>query len=166
VELIQFPPLLLARICDDPMLIHTLTPDEFEQFICERLWSMGLEPKRTGNINRKDGGIDIVFWPRRPFLGAAQVKHRRRPTRQESAATVRDFAGAIGTGTFNAGLLVTNSSFSPDAEWFARERARLVRLRDFEDIRRWLANNFGAEAEWREIPPTIELCPGTVIKIR
>lgn len=170
VEFIEVGNLLLPKLCDDPALIYQLTPDQFEEFICERLFVMGLEPQRTGNVNARDGGIDIVFWPRQraafPFLGAAQVKHHKRPSIRESASTVRDFSGAIAAHPFNAGLLVTNSSFSPDAEWFAREHAKLLRLRDFSDIQRWLFDNFSAEAEWREIPRSIELCPGTVVTLR
>lgn len=77
-----------------------------------------------------------------------------------------DFAGVIAGHPFNVGLLLTNTSFSPDAEWFAREHAKLVRLRDFTDMRRWLLDDFDNEADWREIPTQIELCPGIVIPIR
>ncbi|HET7460779.1 MAG TPA: restriction endonuclease, partial [Longimicrobium sp.] len=80
--------------------------------------------------------------------------------------TVRDFAGAIAGHAFNAGMLISNTSFSPDAQWFARERAKLIRLRDFSDIRRWLLNDFSNAAEWRELPSSIEVCPGVVVKIR
>lgn len=170
VELVEIGKLLLPKLCEDPSQVHQLTPDQFEELICERLFAMGLEPKRTGNINSKDGGVDIVFWPRQPtafpFLGAAQVKHHRGQSTREGSATVREFAGAISAHPFNAGLLITNSSFTPDAQWFARERTKLIRLRDMNDIRRWLFNNFTADSEWREIPRSIELCPGTVISIR
>jgi hypothetical protein len=131
---------------------------------------MGFEPLRVGPTNRKDGGIDVVFWPRLsgafPFLGAAQVKHHHDMSIKEGPATVRDFAGVIAGHEFNAGIIVTNTSFSPDAQWFARERAKLLRLRDFTDIRRWMFNNFSDEAEWREIPKSIELSPGIIVKIR
>lgn len=76
------------------------------------------------------------------------------------------FAGVISAHPFNAGVIVTNTSFSPDAEWFAREHARLIRLRDFNDICRWIGGTFADEAEWREIPHSLELCPGIVVKIR
>ena len=170
VELIGIGPVLSERLRLEPTLIHQVTPDEFEEFVCDRLFAMGFEPRRVGAINRKDGGVDVLFWPRLrgafPFLGAAQVRHHRSPSTVEGSPTVRDFAGTLAAHPFNAGLLVTNTSFSPDAEWFARAHARLVRLRDFTDIRRWLLGNFGDEAEWREIPSSIELCPGVVVRIR
>ncbi|MBI5489933.1 MAG: hypothetical protein HY905_21535 [Deltaproteobacteria bacterium] len=39
-------------------------------------------------------------------------------------------------------------------------------LRGLTDIRRWLVGNFGDDAEWREIPREIELCPGVIVRIR
>lgn len=170
VELISVGALLSTKLSIDPALVHQLTPDQFEEFVCDRLSAMGLEPKRVGATNRKDGGIDVVFWPRDkhvfPFLGAAQIKHHRDSSRKEGPASVREFQGVMAAHPINAGLIVTNTRFSPDAAWFAREHARLVRLRDFSDIRRWLLNDFTDEAEWREVPRTLELCPGVAVKIR
>jgi hypothetical protein len=131
---------------------------------------MGLEPKRVGATNQKDSGIDVLFWPRHkgafPFLGAAQIKHHRDSTRKEGPGSIREFQGVMVAHPINAGLLVTNTRFSSDAEWFASRHAKLVRLRDFSDIRRWLLNDFSDEAEWRELPKTLELCPGVVISVR
>lgn len=170
VQLVGIGQILSEQLTENPSLIYQISPEDFEEFICERLFAMGLEPKRIGEINRKDGGVDIIFYPRLtcafPFLGAAQVKHHRNPNTKEGPATVREFAGTIAGRSFNAGLLVTNTSFSPDAMWFAREHAKLLRLRDLVDIQRWLLNNFSDEEEWREIPTSIELCPGVIIKIR
>jgi hypothetical protein len=170
VEFIGIGHILSDQLAKDPSLIYSIKSGEFEEFICDRLFAMGFEPRRVGETNRKDGGVDVVFWPRLtgafPFLGAAQVKHHHNPVIKEGSGTVRDFAGTIAGFPFNAGLLITNTLFTPDAEWFAREHAKLIRLRDFRDIRRWLFNNFDDEAEWREIPNSIELCPGIVIRIR
>jgi hypothetical protein len=161
--------LLSERLVDSPHLVHQLTAPQFQEFICDRLYAMGLEPKQVGNTYAKDGGIDVVFWPRNgvfPFLGAAQLKHHQDPSRKEGSPSVRDFAGSIAGHPFAAALLVTNTSFTPDARWFARERANLIRLRDFEDIRRWLHGDFTDPLEWREIPSSIDLCPGVTVKIR
>lgn len=160
---------LAAQLASNPDRLHELTPAQFEEFVCDRLYAMGLEPKQVGATNRKDGGVDVLFWPRRscafPFLGAAQIKHHRNPARKEGPGSVRDFAGVVAGHAFNAGLLVTNTSFTADARWFAQEKARLLRLRDFADLKRWLVSNFTDDAEWREIPRSIELCPGVVVKL-
>jgi Restriction endonuclease len=169
IAVVGIAPMLAARLAAEPELVHRFSPGEFEEFVCDRLAAMGLEPKRVGPTNKKDGGIDIVFWPRSkaafPFLGAAQVKHHRNPSTKEGPSTVREFAGAISGHPFNAGIIVTNTSFSPDAQWYARERANLIRLREFQDIRRWMFNKFDDDAEWREMPSSIELCPGVVVKL-
>lgn len=170
VELVGIGKALSEKLAVDPTLVHKLSPAEFEEFICDRLFSMGFEPRRTGHVNRKDGGIDIIFWPRLsgmfPFLGAAQVKHHRDPVHSQGSAAIRELAGVIAHHPFNVGLFVTNTSFSPDARWFVRDHAKLLRLRGFEDIRRWLVGNFSDEAEWREIPNSIEICEGIVVRIR
>jgi hypothetical protein len=170
IEIVAIGAQVANQILKDSSFIYALSPEQFEDFICDRLFSMGLEPKKVGRTNAKDGGIDIVFWPRLstsfPFLGAAQVKHHQRPDRKVSSTVVRDFAGSMSGQPFAAGILVTNTSFSPDAKWFADKRHGLVRLRDFADIRRWLLNDFSSEEEWREMPKSIELAPGVVIDLR
>jgi hypothetical protein len=170
VELIGIGRLLSEKLAIEPTLVHSLNPEQFEEFICDRLFAMGMEPLRVGRSNRKDGGIDVLFWPRAlasfPFLGAAQIKHHRDLTQKEGPGTVREFHGTIGSHPINAGLIVTNTSFTSDAHWFAREHARLVKLREFSDIRRWLFNRFDDNAEWRELPRSIELCPGVIVNIR
>jgi hypothetical protein len=170
IELVRVDAVLVQQLELNPERLYDLTPEQFEHLICDRLYAMGFEPKRTGLTNRKDGGIDILFWSRQPtafpFLGAAQVKHHKSIDYIEGPSTIRDFAGATASIPVNTALLVTNTTFSPDARWFAREKAKLLRLREFEDMRRWLAGNFADDAEWREIPQSLELCPGVVIKIR
>ncbi len=79
---------------------------------------------------------------------------------------MRDFAGAIAGQPFTAGIFVTNTSFTPDARWFAGRQEGLVRLRGFADIRRWMLDDFDDDAEWRELPSSITLCPGVVVRIR
>lgn len=63
------------------------------------------------------------------------------------------------------GVIVTNTSFTADAKWFAGNNQTLLRLRDLEDMRRWLRNDFDNQFEWREIPDEVELAPGVKIAI-
>jgi Restriction endonuclease len=170
IEAIGIAQSLATRLLADPTRVHELSADQFEEFICDRLYAMGLEPRRAGATAQKDGGVDIVFWPRErgafPFLGAAQVKHHRDPSTSEGPGSVRDFAGAIAGRPFSAGIFVTNTSFTPDARWFADRQSGLVRLRDYCDLKRWMLGQFDDDAEWREMPSEITLCPGVVVKIR
>jgi hypothetical protein len=161
---------LSERLASEPQAVHRLSAIEFEEFICDRLYAMGLEPRKVGHTFAKDGGVDVVFWPRShgafPFLGCAQLKHHRDASRKEGPGAVREFAGTIAGHPFGAALLVTNTSFTYDAQWFAESHAKLIRLRDFADISRWLVDDFSSSAEWREMPHSIELCPGVVVKLR
>lgn len=170
VRLVSASEALLERLKVEPTSLHDVTPDQFEELICDRLYAMGMEPKRVGAVNEADGGIDVVFWPRKagsfPFLGAAQVKHRGRSKRNVGVEVVRGFAGALLPHRFDVGLLVTNTSFTPNATWFAARQSTSLRLRDFDDVRRWLLDSFDSEEEWREIPKVLEILEGVRLKVR
>ena len=172
--IVQFVPLVekhLEWLRDDPERIHSMSPRAFQRFIADRLDAMGMEVQICGDIYRKDGGIDIVAYPKAnavaiPFLLGVQVKHHSTSA-NTGPADVRDLAGVIAAQgfRFNAGMLVTNTAFTPDATWFAQNHAAMLRLRDMNDLRRWLLEDFQNEAEWREIPQTLVLAPGVEIII-
>lgn len=167
VELIDVTQLLLERLRLDPHEIYRITDEQLEEVVCQRLSAMKLEARRTGRSNRKDGGIDIVFWSEGPFpiLGAAQVKHHRDPRTRNGPDVIRDFRGVLATHPFQFGVVVTNTTFTPDARWFAYQQQGLIRLRDVEDLRRWINDEFATSELWRTVPSRIELCPGVEIEI-
>lgn len=166
-KVVDVTPLLIQRILTNPNEIYEITPEQFEFLILDRINAMGLEATRVGHTFQRDGGIDIVFWPKEnfpiPFLGAVQVKHHRSPKRRTGPKAVREMAGVL-CRPFNVGIIVTNTSFTPSARWAAQNERGLIRLRDMFDLRRWLLNVFTDEAEWRELPSEIKLCPGVVVK--
>jgi hypothetical protein len=73
---------------------------------------------------------------------------------------VRDLAGVLSRSGLNAGIIVTNTRFTPDARWFAQQMGSLIRLRDLDDLRRWLQNEFGGDDVYDELPRSIQLGPG------
>jgi restriction endonuclease len=168
VAIVDITAQLLALLASDPDLIRTLGPDLFEELVLDRLSTLGFDVKRVGSGTfGKDGGIDFLAWPRRsplPFLMAVQAKHTANRERKVGPAPVRDLLGTVQAHGLNAGLLVTNSTFSPDARWFAKQRPLLLRLRDIHDLARWLQGSV-ADEEWRDIPRRIELSPGVVVEI-
>lgn len=169
VELVDITPQILHLLSSEPERLWDATPDFFENLMCDRLDTMGYDLERVGSSTfRKDGGVDIVAWPRSqlvPCLMAVQVKHTTLRNKKIGPQPVRDLLGTVQTLGFNVGLIVTNTTFTPDALWVAQQRPLLVRLRDFEALRRWLRNDFLQEHEWRDLPIEIELCPGVVIKL-
>ena len=171
IQLIDVSEPLYRRIAADPDQLMRLTPAEFEGFVVERLSAMGLCPQLVGGGTfRRDGGVDIVFTPPRtfpfPFLGAVQVKHHREANTKVGPSPVRELMGVIAAHRFfSAGMIVTNTSFTADARDFADRSVALLRLRDFNDLMRWVRDNFVDDAEWRELPRQIQLCDGVLVDV-
>ena len=169
VRVVDFSPDLLRLLQDDPSRLRSLTPDEFERFVANRLDRMGCNVTLTGSTNRKDGGIDLIAVPKAPNVGslviAGQVKHHQGD--QKTGREAVDRLLAWRDSYFGVGLLATNTAFTKDAIWTAQQErnARFLRLRDFTDLKRWLQDQWGTEEDWREIPDRVELAPGLVIEI-
>lgn len=169
IEIVDVSTDLLEGLRRDPAELLSISPEQFEQFLCGRLSEMGLDSERVGSIYAPDGGIDIVSWPRErspfPFLLAVQAKHHADMARKVGPGAVRQMQAIVDRLPFQAGLIVTNTAFTANARWVAQNRPHLVRLRDFDDLKRWIFDNFLDETEWREIPESIEYMPGRWLRI-
>src|SRR5262249_30258079 len=151
-----------------PSELYRIGPVHFEDLVENRFSAMGFSTKRIGKTYAKDGGVDMFFWRQDapfPFLGAVQMKYHSQPDLKTGARAVREFAGALSRIPVNAGVLVTNTAFSYDAEWIAKRVASAIRLRDQVDLRRWISGRFVDQNEWRELPDVIELCPGVTVTL-
>jgi len=157
---------LIPRLLNDWEMIYGLTPEEFEELVFDRLVAMDLEPFRMGPANKRDGGIDIIFWTRSvfPMLGAVQIKHHRTPEAKTGPADVRELAGAMQGHHFNVGLIVTNTSFTGDAKHQAEKTSSPIQLRDGEALRKWIADDFELE-KVNVVTRTIEFSKGTKIRV-
>lgn len=130
---------------------------------------MGYDVQLTGRTNRRDGGIDLIAVPKirtvGAFIMAAQIKHHRgdRTTGRPDV----DRLLAWKDSPFRIGLMVTNTNFSRDARWLADQvnNRAFLRLRDFEDLKRWLQGQFDSEFDWRELPDVISLAPGITVEV-
>jgi len=169
VELVDITPQILHLLSKEPELLLEASPELFENLVCNRLEANGYGIARVGSSAfSKDGGVDILAWSRTsivPCLIAVQVKHTSLRHRKIGPSPVRELLGTVQSLGFNVGLLVTNTTFTPDARWVAEQRPFLIRLVDFEDLRRWLINDFLQDLGWRNLPTQIELCPGVIIKL-
>lgn len=167
VYVVDATPHLIHRLASDPDELYNLDPERFEILLRDFLELNDFGTERTGASNRKDGGVDLVFWPKSgiPYLGALQAKYHHARSSSTGSKEVRDFAGVLSAHPFQVGLLVTNTKFTPDAEWIARKLRPKLRLRDFKHLTRWFAESLDNQEEWLEIPTEIELCPGVIIPI-
>jgi hypothetical protein len=168
VELVDVTQSILEQLRLDHDQIFAISPESLELLVLNRLLAMGYQAERTSSVYRKDGGIDIVFWPTSsggfPFVGAVQVKHHRSRQTREGPAALRQLVG-VASGVVNLGVVVTNTTFTPDALWYARHRPVFLRLRDMHDLRRWIISEFSQERAWRDLPDELEVAPNLRIKI-
>jgi MraZ protein len=159
---------ILSLVQADPKLLRSLGPEDLETLVCERLERMGFVSTRIGGTREADGGVDMIICPKAktafPFLLAVQVKSHRGG-RKTPVSDVRDFAGTLRSQPVRGGVLVTNTSFSPDARWFAQQQQNLLHLRDFHDLSRWIRDEFAANEFYRELPSVLELRPGVTVRI-
>lgn len=157
---------MIPTLLSDWDAVHNLTPEEFEELVFDRLIAMDLQPFRMGPANRKDGGIDIIFWTNGllPMLGAVQVKHHRSPKAKTGPAAVSELAAAMQGHHFNVGLIVTNTSFTSDAKHRGEKASSLIQLRDGEALRKWIADDFAIERV-NAVTRTIEFCKGIKIRV-
>jgi len=157
---------IIPRLLADSEAIYSLTPEEFEELVLDRLLAMGAQAFRIGPANRKDGGVDIVFWTTGllPVLGAVQVKHVRSASAKIGSPAVRDFTGAMNDHHFNIGLIVTNGSFTDDAKRQVQKGASIIQLRDGDVLRKWVASDFTIE-RIEFVNRNVEFCRGVHVSL-
>jgi HJR/Mrr/RecB family endonuclease len=155
---------IVPRLKAEPEAIHCLTPDEFEELVLDRLMEMGMQGFRLGPANRRDGGVDIVFWSTGalPILGAVQVKHHRVRSRGVSPDVVRELSGAMGRKRFNVGIIATNTFFTYEAKIAAQNSDHPILLRDGEILAKWVVSDYEPEA-LDFVVRNQEFCTGVVI---
>ena len=164
VSVIDLTPRLLDLLREEPSRLRQLTPEQFEAFVADRLDRIGYDVTLTGATSMRDGGIDLIAVPKQrtvgSFLLAGQIKHHRGTTKVTRPDVDRLLAWK--DSPFRLGMLITNTFFTRDALWLASRlnHRDFLRLRDFDDLKRWIKDNFFAEEECREIPDSIFLAPG------
>jgi restriction system protein len=97
-----------------------LTPSEFEGLVGNLFTRMGLETKLTRT--HRDGGVDAIAYDTRPILGGRVVIQAKRYSHTVGVSAVRDLYGTMMNEGANKGILVTTSSYGPDAYDFCRDK--------------------------------------------
>jgi restriction system protein len=70
----------------------------------------------------RDRGVDAIMFDPDPLRGGKYVLQAKRYTRTVDVAAVRDLYGTVVNEGANRGVLVTTSSFGPDAYEFAKDK--------------------------------------------
>jgi len=133
----------------------------FEDFVAERLDDMGMDVHKIGSTYTSDGGVDLIASPRGsvfPFLLAVQIKHHHRPNIKTGPAPIKDLQTVLANLPFHAGMIVTNTEFTPDAEWWASKAPGKIQLHDISSLRNWITSRYDA-TRLQNIPAKIQLTP-------
>lgn len=161
---------LIEEIRTDYSHIYNITPEQFELVICNLLEKNNYEVFRPdGGATHKDGGIDIYAVRKTPelfpMLIGIQAKHRQ-PGNKVGSQTVRLMDREVLRRQINAGLVITNTSFTSGANDVVRNLESLhLRLRDHRDLTRWFHKEYVTKSDWREMPQIITPCEGVKVRV-
>lgn len=97
-----------------------LNPFEFENLVSNLFSEMGLETKQTRST--KDNGVDAIAFDTRPIIGGKLVIQAKRYKNTVGVSAVRDLYGTMLNEGASKGLLVTTSSYGPDAYEFSKDK--------------------------------------------
>ncbi len=129
---------IFQKVHEQPDLLNTLSPREFEQLVGELLAGFGWKIEQ--NINSSDAGGDFSavseVAPGLPVTWVIQCKFspKARPIGVEELRSL--YGAKIGAAVSNA-MLVTNSRFTPGAKSFAESKGDL-HLIDRDQLLTWL----------------------------
>lgn len=129
---------LVERLRRHPAAIYELPPRKFEELIAELLSDLGYDVELTPAT--RDGGKDILAYmdtPHGKALCLVEAK-RYRQNRPVGVELVRTLYGTLTDAEASSAMLVTTSSFSPDARSFQQRHQYRLALRDYGHIVGWI----------------------------
>jgi restriction system protein len=98
--------------------------DDFEHLVRQLFeWEFGRDGVEV-KVTRasRDRGVDAIMFDPDPLRGGKYVLQAKRYTRPVDVAAVRDLYGTVVNEGANRGILVTTSSYGPDAYDFAKDK--------------------------------------------
>jgi restriction system protein len=129
---------MIAELKKHPDDIFTLTSRQYEELIAELIRDMGYEVTLTKAT--RDGGKDILASIKTEmgdFLCLVEAKHYRED-RKVGVSLVRELYGTLCDYQANSAMLVTTSSYSPDAKALQEKHKYQLSLRDYTDVATWI----------------------------
>ncbi|MEK3884383.1 restriction endonuclease [Paenibacillus sp. PL2-23] len=110
---------VLSGLDNRPNLLD-MDPFDFEHLVCNLFSKIGLESKLTRSS--RDGGVDVIAFDPRPVFGGKYVIQAKRYKNTVEVAAVRDLYGTMMNENASKGILVTTSTYGPDARSFAKDK--------------------------------------------
>jgi cold shock CspA family protein len=128
---------LLNLLADDPSKMHQLTPIQFEELVAELLAQRGYEVELSPGSREFDiraaKNSDVGS-----FLYLVECKKWQTST-HVPVNIVRELYGTVSKNGATAGMVATTSTFTRNAQDLQEQLKWQMALRDFFDIKRWLA---------------------------
>jgi restriction system protein len=121
-----------------PEDVFSLSPREYEKLVAELLNDLGYEVELTKAT--RDGGKDILAYLKTEaatVLTLVEAK-RYRATRKIGVELVRTLYGTLCDYQANSAMMVTTSSYSPDAKTLAKKHPYQLSLKDYTDVIGWI----------------------------
>lgn len=131
---------LLEKARQNPKIMYTFTPREFEMMVCELLDKQGYNVKLTKQT--RDGGKDIIVI-QNSLLGefCIFVECKKYDAQNPiSVGMVRSFYGTVMAEAVTAGVIMTTSYFTRDAQEFSRKIKHRMALMDYDNLVQTLNN--------------------------
>lgn len=131
---------LLKKAKENPKIVFNFSPREFEEMVCELLNKQGYHVKLTKQT--RDGGKDIII-VQKSILGefCIYVECKKYDTsRPISVGLVRELYGTIMHDNATAGMIITTSYFTKDAQEYTEQIKHRMTLKDYNDLVQELNN--------------------------
>lgn len=125
---------LIERVSDNPGVLYSITPRQFEELVCELFERNGYNAKLTKQTH--DGGKDIIILEKalvgNLIIYAECKKYPKQcPVR---VGLVRELYGTVEVDGATAGIMITTSYFSKEAQRFSERIKGRMTLMDYEAL--------------------------------
>ena len=130
---------IIKYLSQHPEILYELTPRKFEELIAELLHREGYNITLTPE--RKDGGFDILALHNTAVGRHLYLVECKRYARENPVGVnlVRALYGVVENERASGGLIVTTSRFTRGALEFQHDLEFRVNLKQYENIKEWLA---------------------------
>lgn len=140
IQLIDINDEIKRYLARHPEKLHDLSPRQFEQLIASIIKDMGLDVELTKST--RDGGVDIYAYVRHQVASFLMIVECKKwgPDKPVGLDIVQRLYGVHHSKSANKSMIITTSFFTAAA----KEECRLYRgqmdLKDYTDLKSWLAN--------------------------
>ena len=130
---------LIEQLHKNPDALKVINRRRFEELVAELWDGFGYEVELTKQT--RDHGIDVIAIKRREVDVRFLIQCKRPdPQHPVGVGAVRELHSVKTSEHATKGILATTTRFTPDAKNFVERFPWELELKDFEDIKEWIAH--------------------------